>query len=80
MAASTNYALALRAIRAANLLEYIAKKQRYELKKQNVQLNPNENYKDETITLPLQTVHELLWRIASLSKEIRKFKAPKGAN
>jgi len=80
MATSTNYALALRAIRAANLLEYIAKILRDELKKQNVQLNLNGNYKDETITLPLQIVDELNWRIASLSKEIRKFKAPKGAN
>jgi signal transduction histidine kinase len=80
MAASTNYALAIRAIMAANLLEYIAKILRDELKKQNVQLNPNGNYKDETITLPLQTVDELNLRIASLSKEIRKFKAPKEAN
>jgi uncharacterized membrane-anchored protein len=79
MGASTNAALARRAVRAANALEYWLKGLDQELQKQNVKFDAHYD-KEKTVTLRLQLVQDMMLRMEDIIAEIRGFNPPKGSN
>jgi hypothetical protein len=80
MAASTNRALAVRAVRAANFLEFWAKELRDEMKKQNIEFDPDIYEDGTTVMVSRKTVTNLILNMREIARNIRSFKAPKGSN
>lgn len=80
MAASTNAALARRAAKAAELIDYFVSELRREMKEQNIYLTVTGENHGRTVTLKMGPLNNHLLHLMEISQEIRKFKAPKRAN
>jgi hypothetical protein len=76
MTAVTNYALARRAILAADFLEICRKEFRRELKVQKIDIDGLGFHPGETMTIPVGTIKNMVLRMANLTREIRRFKPP----
>jgi hypothetical protein len=78
MAASTNHALAIRAVKNARTMDFWAKQLLAEAKKQNIDITADLSG-DETIVLPLVIVRNMFEGMRGMALDVRQFEPPKAA-
>jgi hypothetical protein len=79
MAASTNHALAVRAVKNARTMDFWAKQLLAEAKKQNIDITADYLSGDETIVLPLVIVRNIFEGMRDMVRDIGSFEPPKAA-
>jgi hypothetical protein len=80
MTASTNAALARRAVGMARWLDRRSKDLIEATKKQNIAFTHDGLREHENVSMPLPLIAAIVTEMHELRAEIRKFKVPKGTN